>query len=93
MKPLSFDEKLELGRLGEDLVTGWFKSKGFGVIPSSEFTGKNNDKAPRLHFEARSFVTPDLDVCRNGARYWGEVKTSPAAPTMIPVPEALGPIT
>lgn len=71
----SFDANLKLGRLGEELVCGWFRSRGWGTIPSYEYTGKNGTKAPRLMFRNHGLVLPDMDLARSGQRVWAELKT------------------
>ena len=76
----SFEEHLELGRLGERMVSTWVQSQGYGVIPSYNYTGDGNDKAPKLMFSDAGFVVPDLDVAFRGKRFWVEVKTYYYAP-------------
>lgn len=76
----SFDANLELGRMGERLVSTWIQSKGYGVIPSYDYTGKENNKAPKLMFAESGFVVPDLDIAFRGRRFWVEVKTYYHAP-------------
>jgi hypothetical protein len=75
MKAASFEEALELGNMGERLVVALLQSRGCGVIPSYDFSGKHGEKAPRLTFKGFGLVIPDLDVCKTGTRKWLEVKT------------------
>ena len=70
-----FDRRRELGRLGERLVSRYLQSAGFGVLPSYEYSGAGDNKAPRLQFIDRGLVVPDLDCARAGSRVWLEVKT------------------
>ncbi len=77
---MTFQDHVERGRMGERLVCGWMKSQGWGVIPTYEYTGEGGDKAPKLMFESRGLVIPDLDVMRDGGRHWCEVKTYYHAP-------------
>lgn len=70
-----FAASLSLGRLGEAIVVAWLQRTGWGVIPSYDFTGSDGSKAPRLLFESRGLVVPDVDCCRAGVRRWVEVKT------------------
>jgi hypothetical protein len=71
-----FDLALLVGNEGEKLVASFLKSRGAGIIPSYDFTGSDGSKAPRLMFEKRGLVIPDLDVCKEGVeRIWIEVKT------------------
>ena len=55
------------------------KRRGWFVLPSYDYSGKDDDKAPRLQGLEVSYVIPDLDVCRHGRRAWVEVKTKGAA--------------
>jgi len=70
----NFDDNLRQGREGEAIVTRWLQERGYGVIPSYDFTGSDGDVAPKLKFLTRSLIVPDLDVCRGGNRVWVEVK-------------------
>jgi hypothetical protein len=69
-----FRVSVDFGRMGERLVARWLQSRGWGVVPSYDYTGSNGDKAPRLMFETHGFSVPDLDACKDGARRWLEVK-------------------
>lgn len=71
----NFEQRIARGRIGETMVAEWLKGRGWGVIPSYDFTGSDGCKAPRLMFEAHGLVIPDLDTCRDGKRCWCEVKT------------------
>jgi hypothetical protein len=75
MSTNDFDRQRALGRLGELLVSRYLQSVGFGVLPSYDYSGVGNNKAPRLQFAQRGLVVPDLDCARSGARVWLEVKT------------------
>jgi hypothetical protein len=63
------------GRRGELIVAGWLKRRDCHVIPSYDYAGENGDKAPKLQGLWTGYPVPDLDVCRNGNRFWVEVKT------------------
>lgn len=77
---LKFEKQLMLGRLGEKLISDWLICNGYGLIPSYEYTGKDGNKTPRLQFEKKKLVIPDIDVCKNGNRFWLEVKTMHISP-------------
>lgn len=49
------------------------------MVPSYDYSGEGGDKAPRMSGASGFLVIPDLDVCRNGHRFWCEVKTKGAA--------------
>jgi hypothetical protein len=72
---MSFDDNLAFGRKGERLVFSLLREQGYSIIPSFEFSGKNEDKAPKLYALNEDLVLPDLDVCKGGDRFWVEVKT------------------
>jgi hypothetical protein len=71
----AFEEKLARGKLGEKLVAEHLKGRGWGVVPSYDYSGAGDDKSPRLSFSAFSLVIPDLDLCQAGTRMWLEIKT------------------
>lgn len=71
----NFERQLAAGNMGEKQAAAWLLSRGWGVIPSYEFSGASGDKAPRLTFADRRMAIPDLDLCRAGVRKWFEVKT------------------
>ena len=75
MSRVKFESALEIGNMGQELICGFLQSYGYGAISTSEYSGKLGDKAPRLMFEKRGVVLPDLDLCRDGERVWAEVKT------------------
>jgi hypothetical protein len=72
----AFDaNNLARGRRGEKLVARWLSRWGYFWVPSYDYTGTNGDKAPRLFGFAERFPIPDLDVCKDGRRFWFEIKT------------------
>ena len=44
-------------------------------MPSYDYSGEDNNKAPRLQGLAHGLAIPDLDVSKDGRRFWVEVKT------------------
>lgn len=67
------------GRRGEQLIKRWLQKRGWWVIPSYDYTGENDDKAPRMQGLSSSLVIPDLDIAKDGLRRWAEVKTKTKA--------------
>jgi hypothetical protein len=63
------------GHNGELLVADKLMQLGYFVVPSYDYSGQENDKAPKMKGLMRSFVLPDLDVSKSGSRKWVEVKT------------------
>lgn len=75
MNSLTESPEFQRGRAGEQIVADWLKRRGCYVIPSYDYTGENGNKAPRLQGLWIGHPVPDLDVSRNGNRFWVEVKT------------------
>ncbi len=81
MPQSSFDVQRERGAVAERAVARWLQTKGWRVLPVYDFSGKGDDKAPKLAaFSAEdSLVTPDLLIARRGLARWVEVKFKTAA--------------
>lgn len=77
----SFRERPEFiqGRTGEQRVARFLQERGYFVIPSYDYSGEDNNKAPKMQGAKTAYVIPDLDVCREGRRRWVEVKTKTRA--------------
>ena len=81
MHPRWLDQpEVQRGRAAEIAVANWLKRRGNWVIPSYDYAGLDHDKPPRLETTTRGLSIPDLDVSKDGARIWIEVKLK-AAPT------------
>ena len=50
------------------------QARGWHVIPSYDYSGEDGCKAPRMQGVDSWFTLPDLDIARNGKRFWVEVK-------------------
>ncbi len=72
-------DKYKLGRTGELLIAKLLQKRGWYIIPSYDYTGEDNDKAPKLQGNMNAFVIPDLDISKAGSRRWAEVKTKTEA--------------
>lgn len=70
----SFEEKLEFARHTERAVSEWLQSRGWFVLPTYDYSGLAENKAPKMHGKVKSLVIPDLDICKDGERRWAEVK-------------------
>jgi hypothetical protein len=75
MRGIRQSDEFKRGRAGEQVVAGWLKQRECYVIPSYDYAGENGDKSPKLQGLWRGHPVPDLDVARNGTRFWVEVKT------------------
>lgn len=71
-----FDKQRERGRVVELAVASWLMARGWRILPAYDFSGKADDKAPKLMAAppAQSLVLPDLLTCRDGQSCWVEVK-------------------
>lgn len=67
------------GHNGERLIDRLLQERGWYVIPSYDYTGEEENKAPRLQGLTEHLVIPDLDISQNGERRWAEVKTKTKA--------------
>jgi hypothetical protein len=69
----------KMGHSWELKVAGFLKKRGNYVIPSYDYSGEENDKAPKLQGALSEYVIPDLDVSKDGERRWVEVKSKTGA--------------
>ena len=70
--PFRETEVFKRGRTGEELIQSLLVSDGCFVVPSYDYC--RDDKAPKMKGILRSLILPDLDVCKDGRRFWAEVK-------------------
>lgn len=72
----SFQQKAEFqkGRTFERFVAKLLKERGCYVVLSADYNGEDENKTPRLHGQTMGLVLPDLDVSKDGRRFWVEVK-------------------
>jgi hypothetical protein len=73
-RPKNFEIQLQYGRDAEIAIAEYMKSCGLYVIPSYDYSGKGDNKAPKLSSVYGAFPVPDLDVAKDGMRWWVEVK-------------------
>ncbi len=67
------------GRNGERIVASILMRSGWLVVPSYDYSGEDNNQAPRMEGDGTFLVIPDLDACKRGRRRWIEVKTKKTA--------------
>lgn len=72
-------DKWKKGHTGELIIAKILQEGGWYVIPSYDYTGEDDNKAPRLQGIHEQFVIPDLDIAKDGCRLWAEVKTKASA--------------
>lgn len=63
------------GRAGEKIVASILMRRGWFIVPSYDYSGKDDDQAPKMERGGERLIIPDLDICREGERRWAEVKT------------------
>lgn len=68
-----FKEKLNIGKLGENIISAWFHQKGFSILPVYEVEG-NDNKGPRMFSGGQQLIAPDIFVFREKDAYWIEAK-------------------
>lgn len=73
---IDFRTKLDAAREWEVRLARWVRSRGWFVVPTYDFSGKGEDKAPKLlaPIGQRDLVLPDLQCFRNGELQWLECK-------------------
>jgi len=78
---MSFEDRLEHARRVEQDVAAWLMRRNWLVLPVYDYSGQQDDKAPKLQAARRrdSLVAPDLLAARGGAHLWFEVKWKAAA--------------
>ena len=71
-----FRAALDAARQWEKALAGWVRAKGWHVLPTYDFSGKGDDKAPKLLAPPGQvdLVMPDLQCFRSGACRWIECK-------------------
>lgn len=71
-----FRSKLDAARVWEKKLARWVRRRGWYVVPTYDFSGKGEDKAPKLlaPLGKESLVLPDLQCFRAGEQQWLECK-------------------
>lgn len=70
---MSFERKLETGKVAEGLIAAWLQSRGNAILPAYEIE-KSVGKGPQLFSARGEFVAPDmLSFTANGI-HWVEAK-------------------
>lgn len=71
-----FERQLSAAREWEVRVAGWARRRGWYVLPTYDFSGKEDDKAPKMLAPSgsRDLVLPDLQCFKDQEIRWLEVK-------------------
>ena len=71
----TFEEKVTEARTYERALSDWYQRKfGAHVLPTYDYSGLQENKAPKLICQNSGLVIPDLLVCGNGRTTWVECK-------------------
>jgi hypothetical protein len=74
------DPKYEIGHESVVLVTKMLRARGWYIIPTEDFCGRDGEHAPMASAAMERIILPDLDIAMRGLRMWAEVKEK-ARPT------------
>jgi hypothetical protein len=74
---MSFEQKLEAGLYGEDLISRWLIARGHQVLPAYQIQ-QNHGKGPRLFGQYGQLISPDLLVFKTNKVLWVEAKSKSA---------------
>jgi len=71
-----FREQLDAARTWEMCAAAWARSRGWYVLPTYDFSGAGDNKAPKLMAPERmkDLVLPDLQCFKDGEPRWLEIK-------------------
>lgn len=77
-----FDQQRERARRIEMALSLWLKRRGYKVLPTYDYSGQQDNKAPKLESlqPEHSLVVPDLFCIKRGRIRWVEVKLKSEAP-------------
>lgn len=71
----TFEAKVLEARRYEKALATWFQRRfGAYVLPTYDYSGLQENKAPKLMSASAGLVIPDLLLCRNGKTTWAECK-------------------
>jgi hypothetical protein len=62
------------GREGELRVAALLQSRGWYILPSSDYSGPAGNHAPKIHGAQEGIVLPDLAIAKKGLLLLAEVK-------------------
>jgi hypothetical protein len=69
-----FIERREQSKVYEIAFGAWLQSRAYYVLPTYDYSGLGDGKAPVLHTHGESLVIPDLLAWGKGNGLWFEVK-------------------
>lgn len=71
---MSFNDKLNFGKIAEKEIEEYFLDKDYNIIRSYDYIGNGDNKSPKLFNKLLNRVLPDLDISKDGKRFWVECK-------------------
>jgi len=69
-----FEAQRERSKVYEMQFGGYLRQRGYYVLPTYDYSGLGDKKAPALHGKNESLVIPDLLAWRDGRAVWFEIK-------------------
>lgn len=71
----AFSEQRARSKVYEIAFSNWLQTRDWWILPTYDFSGSNDDKAPRLSLGNRKLVIPDLLAFRAAqSKAWFEIK-------------------
>lgn len=70
---MTFESKLNYGKLGESRIAEWLKGRGYSVLPVYELE-KSESKGPTLFMPSKVLIAPDMFVFNQQKCFWIEAK-------------------
>lgn len=78
-KGLDFDNQYEWASLREMGVASFLRDRGWFTLPTYDYSGKQDDKAPILHGPTSKLIIPDVLAFKAKSARWFEVKAKTEA--------------
>ena len=71
---MSFEQSLEVGKIGESRIAAWLNQRGLHVLPVYEKEVREGKGPTLFSAEGKQHICPDLLAFRDGKAYWIEAK-------------------
>ena len=71
---MSFEQSLEVGKIGESRIAAWLNQRGLHVLPVYEKEVREGKGPTLFSAEGEQHICPDLLAFRDGRAYWIEAK-------------------
>lgn len=71
---MTFVEQRERSRIYEVAFAGWLQTQGWYTLAAYDYSGKADDKAPRLMHGNTGLILPDILAIQLNKKAWFEIK-------------------